>query len=989
MLHALFEKVTKLSPRRLTAVTLAAAAASAVTAAALFPVMTSGVQRYRDIVVGEITYADAYKHGDILFSFMTVACFFLAWVLLALLPGGRSSDTDSRPAADAVCNDHLPWGIGAFGAGLLMFRSGLPWKEGLSLLIFLAVYAAGRFTARTEGDGVSGKGAADVGCAAPVETAIMWAVSVWGIFFSTIGVLAFVRFSVPALFAGREAAISAIPLYAAVTGGAGLLLLIRSSALLRRSIAVWSQLLMPLLLIAFFCRFMVHNGVVSGNMLPLQNRLAGLVIALGGVVLNVRGMLLRRSGPDSGSYLLVPSIVAAASFLAYVPPVFKQIDFFHTGELLLAWQQIFEYGQMPYSGFAWARGFSDAFSGLLAQLFFDGTFATFDMGFNMTGMLISGVAAYLLCRRAGPLWGLLLSMLGAQSVIFKWWLFLPILLVLAGPGLLRRPLRWLSVWLVLSVVHCLFQATSGIALTLGSLPAAAWMAFLAWRNGELTREWQQRRNPVLMTALALAVFCCATAPLLAGLVTYLRDQGVVNEIANGTVLSRATRIPEWFRWKSKPVWEFFRVGGWMVGIALMWHFLVKELSAYAREKRPESAAVIVVAVTAICSVAAFIPYSMGRIDSAGLSRTGSLSVFIAAILMPLVLRMSGRTGGRSGALLCGFLLGVSLVPFQIDPSEIAKRALVPAEAAPEMVWFNGAENGLPKVGNTYIHSEQVPMITGFKQVSDAMLKPGETFYDLTNFLAFYHFLDRKVTSLYAGYYIVTSEDLQNKVIAALEKSPPPLVLAAPAREFGSGPASLRSYRVYRWFIRKGYIPFVYQGTGYLVSGDRYRQLQIPLPEEAVVNADLAGMFAHDSLGLIPAAWGRSLDTLSERFETVPTADPTLTAIANAAVAGPDGKTVSGLTNCRITGGLDGSRADFMVLRIKGADASAPIPARLHWAGSGRMDNVLDFLAVPGVPLLVPVGSHPAWLRSSRIEQFNIELAGTAAVERVGFLHLKK
>lgn len=969
------------NPRRHAVVTAVAAAAAVSVVTLFFQRLSVGTQSYRDIVVGEITYADAYKHADILLPFLAVGCFFLIWFVLVLLPFNRSPDIPVPCAKTGAENRMLPWGLCFFGAGLLLFRNGGPRYEFVILLALLAVYAAARFVAKPN-DQMASMDETE-GCHT-ISSVLTWAVSVWGIFFSIIGLLALVRFIMPTIFVGREGNVSSMPLYAALIGGFGLLLLLRSSASLRCKIAIWSQLLIPLVLLTFFSRVMIQNGVVSDNLLPMHSKIIGLVIAIGGVTLNVWGIIRCKFESDKNQYLLVPSIVAAASFLAYVTPAVKPVDFFHTGEQLLAWQQIFEYGQMPYSGFAWARGWSDAFPGLLAKLFFDGTFATFDHGFNVTGMLIAGVAAFLLCRAVGPLWGLVLSMLGAQSGIFKWWLFLPILLILADPVLLRRPLRWLSAWLVLSVIHCLYQATSGIALTFGTLPVAFWMVYQSWKNNEVKSVWETHRKTFLVSALTLAAFCCAATPLLIGFVSYLHDQGAVNEIANGTVLGRPTRIPEWFRWKTKFLWEMFRVGGWMFGIIILWHYTVRELSEYRRSgNTAASGPALVVGIAAIFSTIAFIPYSMGRIDSAGLSRTGTLSVFIFAVLIPLLIRASKRSNEKPAMFLCSFFLGISLVPFQINLPAIAKSAVAPTEISSDMVWFNGAANGLPMVGETFMQGDQLEMITGFKQVADSVLKPGETFYDLTNFLAYYYFLDKKVSSIYAGYYTVTSEVLQNKVIAALEKSPPPLVLAAPAREYFE-PASVRSYRVYRWFMQKGYVPFVFRGMGYLVKSDRCKQLPIPIQTESSMTDDLSRMFAPGPLGLIPVAWGRSLDELARRFDKVKVA----TSIST--MSGSVNKIIANRVNCNIEGGINGGFADFLLLRINAKSRPEPLLVKLHWASPERSDNELEFYAVPEAPLLVPIGSHPAWLRTARVDQLNIEITGApATIEQVEFLHLKR
>lgn len=971
-----------ISPLMLLGITAIASAMTGVIIYFALPRLTSGSQVYNDLIVGEITFADAYKHGDLLFAYAGVGCFFACWLLVAVLAIFRGAE--SFPARDQIKQSITGWlpvsGLAAFGFVLVVIRRGGSGFELGALFLLIALYLAALKCFGSEGR----KAASDY--------LVSFAVTVWGLFFSGVGILALARFSLPQLVAVREEWLFLLPLYVAVLGGLLFACCVRSSKQLQSRIVLACQVLVPLVLLLFFTMVLSKNGVTTDNLVPFRARLIGCLLAFGGVVLNIRIFLRCSSGREENNRILMPSVVSAAAFLTYNVPQLKQIDFFHTGELLLAWQQIFEKGQFPYTGFAWARGWSDALPGLLNSLLLGGTFATFDLAFNLMGMVIAGLAAFLLCRSVGTLWGLVLSSLGAQMGMFKWFLFLPVLLLLADSALLKRPLRWLSLWFVLSVIHCLFQATAGLALTLGTMPIALWMAAAAWQRGDFADCWRKQRNSFILTLLALLCFAAAVAPMLAGFVTYVREQGVVNEIANGTVLLRAMRIPAWFRWESQLNWELFRIGGWMVAIVLFWYLLFRERMGKRLPERltiPDEATVI--GVAGILSTIVFIPYSMGRIDSGGLSRTGAVSLFALGILLPLMLVHSGRIRTRTGTILCGLLMGVGLVPFQINPAKLSRQAVEGVKVPAEAVWFDGAANRLPKIGSMFVPADQLSMITGFKRVVDVVVMPEETYYDLTNHLALYYYLDKKVTSVYAGFYIVTSEELQRRVIAELEKSPPPIVLAGPARPFGSGLASLRCYRVYRWFLQNGYLPHIENGLGYLVRKDRYPLLHQSEASSAVRLEQLVSMFGHESLGAIPLAWGRSFARLERRFDRIPVGQPEVSMNAETRFV-PERSALMPVsrTVCRFGDGINGGVADFLELQISGERQLERLGVRLSWKAAGQSVHELSFEAEPGIPLLVPVGSHPGWLGTDNISELAIEVSGSpAAVERLTFLHLKK
>lgn len=977
------DRFLTLQPSMLLGITVIAAAMTGAIIYFVMPLLTNGSQVYNDLVVGEITFADSYKHGDLLLAYAGVGSFFGCWLLLALLVVffGKES-LFARYQAEQNISDWLPVsGLFAVALVLISIRKDGGWFEPGALLLLSVLYL---IALKYFGSGQR---------KAATDYLVSIAVTVWGLFFSGIGMLLLGLFFIPQLIVARGESLFQLPFCAALLGGLLFAGCLRTSKQFRCKIVLASQILVPLVLLLYFTLVLTDKGVTANYLVHFKSRLIGCVLAFGGVLLNIRLFLRYGSGREEKNCILTPSVISAAAFLAYkAPPQLKQLDFFHTGELLLAWQQIFEKGQMPYTGFAWARGFSDALPGLLNSLVFEGTFASFELSFSLMGMVISGLATFLLCRSVGTLWGLVLSLLGAQMGMFKWYLFLPVLLLLIDTDLLKRPLRWLSVWFVLSIIHCLFQATAGLALTLGTMPIAFWMAAAALQGGDLADCWRRQRSTFVLSMVALGCFSAAVSPLLAGFITYVREQGVVNEVANGTVLLRAMRIPVWFRWKSQLIWEFFRIGGWMAAIALFWHLLCRErLGKFLPEKFTLPDASTVVGVSGILSTIVFIPYSMGRIDTSGLSRTGTVSLFALGILLPLTLVLSGRLRTSAGAILCGMLMGVALAPFQLSPEKLSRQAVEGVKVPAEAIWFDGPANRLPKIGSMYFPAEQAYTITGLKRVIDVVVRPEETYFDLTNNLALYYYLDKKVTSIYAGFYIVTSEELQRKVISELEKSPPPIVLAGPARSFGSGLASLRCYRVYRWFMLNGYLPHIENGLGYLVRKDRYPLLNQSGISSVAQLEQLVSMFGHDSLEAIPLAWGRNFARLERRFDRMPVSQPDVT-VTKEMVYVPEKSVFIPVTRtyCRFVDGINGGTADFLEMQISGERTVERLGVRLSWQAEGQQAHELRFAAEPGVPLLVPVGSHPGWIGTASITQIAIEISGSPAVlERLKLLCLKK
>jgi hypothetical protein len=963
------------APSRLLAVTGLSAAIAAGAGYLSWPALQNGSQKYRDIIVGEITMGDSYKTPDFLVVYLVVALFFLSWFMLARVAAMFGSGNAVPAAAGSVDDGEFaalfPAGFFAYVLMLGLSRIGAGLVEGAVAVVAVTCYALPCFLPGPAGD---------AGRAARFRQKSIWLLlTTLFTFFALTALIVLARFLAPGIVVANAGYTAAIPLYGTLLAAVGLASRLSLSPARLRRIAQAVQAVIPLLLLTGFTRVYQQNAQISGNRISATTMLVALVLAGSGVWLNIRSLRAADRGNDDlapGRMILWPTVVAIASFLAYAPPEYFAADFFHTGELALAWQQVFEKGQFPFSGFALARGFGDSFPGLLNVLLFDGDYASFPVAFALMPMIWSGLTAFFLCRLVGTGWGGAIAFCMAAQPPVKFWIFLPILLALALPALLARPFRWLVTWLGLSLLHCLFHTTSGIALTIGTFPIALWQAYLLVAGGEPGKAWREQRTRVMLGAVCVVTPLLLAAPVLLAWVKYVLAQGAANEISNGKLLLQNGAMPDWFRWKNRYLWELFRVGGWISGVFVLWHLFVRG-RALAGVDRKVPQPLSVVCLGGIFSAIAFVSYSMGRIDAKGISRPGSISLVWLGVLVPVVLILGRRQRKPAVTVIgVGLLLGISSAPGYLDAGAMARTATGAISVPASAVRVSGEGLGLPKLGDAFMEPEKLQTLVAMKKVTDTFLSGNETYLDLTNHIAMYYLLDKKVPGIYAGYYIVTSEALQQQVIAAVERSRPPVVWIGPAREFGSGKASLRSYRLYRWLLKQDYTFLEHDGLQFLVRTDRFREKGLTPPSPAENMAGLVTAFAHPVLAEIPVSWGRSLPLLADRFARA-AVQPRLLTSGTALQPVFDGeiRPVTGF-DWALDTTLDGGTADFLTCTVASGPRVEPVIVKISWKSGGEPyaeERSVIFMAKAGVPLLVPLGSHPAWLLSRSISGVRIDL----------------
>jgi len=965
---------TSIRSRTLLAVTIISSLFSALLVYCAWPFSRNGVQIYKDLIVGEITFSDSYKSGDYLLSYLAVAGFFLCWFLLLAVVRRRLQETVCQDPSDSPggCTPwQVLWGCAACAAGVLLVRRQLGVLEA-GLLALVALAGLCRF----------------YGIARHKDPALLVANLIWLALttvlalFSLLGIAALATFLFPATTFLSGSIGAMIPV-------AGLVIVVLLLACLklpqaaRLRVTRWVQLGVPLLILVGFTRIFRQGDMITGNEVPYLTKFFALGVSVSGIGMNV--LLCRRSKEHAEAEsldrtILLPTVLSIAAFLAYKTPQYFPHDFFHVGESWIAWQQIVEFSKFPYDGYAIQRGFIDMLPGLLNVLFFDGTYASYNSAFSLWWLMGGALTSWLVCRIVGVGWGLALSLCLAPIAIFKLWMFLPILLILAHPKLLAAPARWLVVWFFSCLVHCLCHHSTGIAMTIGTFPLAAWYGFGALRSGELQNLWFRRRWLVVCILSICLLTLLVLSPILVAWVSFFREQETANEIANGIVLGQRVVVPEWFRWKSPLVWEVFRTAGWLVGLISLWHMFVHERIMFAREQcRWKITPSTVICLVGFVAAVGFIPYSMGRIDPKGLSRPGYTAQLLLGCLVPLSMLLTPHIRKITFTYVSvGMLLGIVVASEYTNFFLLPARAVAALEVPPEAIRVDGARSGLPHLGSPFIPQDRLQDILTVKQVMDAVLQEGETYLDLTNNMALYPLLGKEVPSVYAGYYIATSQKIQQRMIAALASDPPPLVWVAPARTFGTGSAALRSYRLYRWVMKSGYLPFSYNGAQFLVRKDRYARLRLPELSMAEQLRGLATAFPDHDLGQLPAAWGSSFSRLEKRFVAAPfpRAETVLTAgsleVPEVGLLLPARRFTISLKEP-----LAGGEWDFMALTIHSQRPDKlPLKVKISWNLPGRPPEdgyAVTLLAGKGAPLLIPLGASPTWLLSP-IEAVTVEIA---------------
>lgn len=296
--------------------------------------------------------------------------------------------------------------------------------------------------------------------------------------------------------------------------------------------------------------------------------------------------------------------------------------------------------------------------------------SAFTRATQLTIVALVAVTMGLLVRLVSPSVALLLvpgvAALAGEGLSDRYVLFGLSVAILAQAPILRRPLTWLGVWLLLSVLNLLFIPTTGVAFLVASLPFVA----LEVRVALTKRAIRPGDVVALLVGLAAVALCL---PMLGGLARFVIEQGSRNDAAWGQPMFPA--LPALQSWHFGLL-MLMRAGGWWVGVPIAVALALAARRGAARWGLAAGSSIVLLLMV-------LTPYAFGRVGPWGLSRSGMVTLVVAGLLIPLVLfRARELTGGlgvllaRIGAAFTAVALGFTLMVFTpgLQPMTIWPRA---------------------------------------------------------------------------------------------------------------------------------------------------------------------------------------------------------------------------------------------------------------------------------------------------------------------------
>lgn len=772
-----------------------------------------------------------------------------------------------------------------------------------------------------------------------------------------------------------------------------------------------SQILVPISLLIYIEHIFIYKEKIVTMPIPFYTKLIFITISLFGVLYNLKN-IKKISNDNTISFskiILLPSIISIVCFMNYKVPDFNvfKIDEFHYGELILPLDQFINHNLKMYSEFVPVQAMYSLILGGINKIFLGGFYSSFYIANIFFSFFIVAFTTFFICLEIGNSWGFFL-------LIFNTFLFnntsrlsfsLLLFSILINPNLIKKPLVWLSLYIIGSILDILYIPAIGLVFSMAIFPFATLLAYKVIKNNLSEKKEKTYIISILLVIVSILLYL---SPLLGEIVTFLKENGSGNTPAYGIGLLsnydmsdtsnkifKTNQLLKIIKYVLKISFDLFRIGGWLFGISFILLLFFKHIKS---EKNSISIEQFINPITLISCIAilfpiGLIPYSMGRIDyGLTISRTGMLTLSMLGLFIPMSIVFVKLSKKKElFSVLLGLLLGsiLSLLSIYSLAGQITNKLISNSPISKsEMIYINGKDIDLPKLGNTFLEKHQLEEIKGLDRITKLFLKEDETYFDLTNRSLAYFLINRKVPVSYSADYLYINYEIQSKILKQLEKSPPFLVWLSPYIRFDGGNASpsLRDYRIYKWLMNRNYQYYKDGNLEFLVRNDRYQEILklhkdklSYFPNKAKENELLDKVFHELDLKYIPISWGQSFESLKDRFEEsklLPMQDSlTLDLNKNNLLF-------------KISENISGNKLDFIKMNIS-TDLSTK-DAQIYWSDENKDFNEINSFKfkIKKTTLLIPMGSSPNWLKRNNIRYLELKLLGDNNKEKLQIDSLK-
>lgn len=548
--------------------------------------------------------------------------------------------------------------------------------------------------------------------------------------------------------------------------------------------------------------------------------------------------------------------ISVAGLCTFQGIAYKLIDGHHQGELVLAFQQLKEYQQIPYTDYYPVSGLFPVILGGLMEIFGGGGLTSSDAIVAIYSFLISSAVVVLGARFVSREYLLLIVfIIPMANGYVRTNLLLPYILILLLPELIERKGVWILVWIALSFLEGFYYPLYGVASVMGIIP----LAFLQIREYIAEKEYKKDiRKPWFVVAIMLeSVVLVLSLPSLTGAIRHTLVYASGSKLSN-SISVFGTSVPENFmswlnecEWLKRCIWYTVRysIPAWFVWVCAL--LTLKALKKNKLREIVKYSKVFNMSVYAGVVLLISCTLTLMRIDQDSfLARSLWVLAPMVGVLLAIILISYLEHSTAGMALLAIVFLVITLTTGNCVTA-LDSKFTKSIGIEKDCVYVSREEsNKYENLGEGFLPKEVYQNLDRYFNVSSKLLEidPNLCFWGLD--LNYIYILNLKTCGQPSVSAIASYDDAQME-LESLEKEKPVI--------FADTLSAVSSYYLYTWLMQ----------TDLYIYSDEF---DVYLPAEFAAKAGFAcsdkktGYEPVTSIGRLPGSLGKSFESLSSNFE---------------------------------------------------------------------------------------------------------------------------
>lgn len=726
-----------------------------------------------------------------------------------------------------------------------------------------------------------------------------------------------------------------------------------------------SQLLLPLCFLCISHYEYLYQGKVIIQYDSLKMKIAMGIVTAVLIGYNIYCIFWRDRQKEEGT-IYISSFLSLAVYASYVLPrgtiSGTPLEMYHYGEFSGPLHQLLSFGTIPYLDTMPIHGVCDYLQAGIWYTLFDGTYASFEAAMVIGCVLMAVITAAIVyyCvenKLAGLLFILLFSLFGDPYYYARWAFVLPFIFIIFSKKVRMDFSKLLWSWTFISILSIAWNPSIGGACALAALPMILYEGIheKGWRIFLQLKE-KEGRKKLLPWYLPLLVLGICFIPMFFAILRYIVENSAAILETTGDILMAELTSPY--------VW--YATFGFAFSLLAAFYFLIGKKGA--DRKLAIYAMLFLILFNGIIVKYTFVRTQFGE---RGIIVTAACSLFLILMVMLPYLKEHRST---STLVILLFLFGCVTWAKGARLWELPGRIFEQEEISDDYVFASVEETGIPGLGNIYITEEQKTELMNLNELAADLCGPYQ-FVDMTNQLAHYNILNRKVLLPFSSTYNTNNRVMQTRAIEVLKELKPEVIVVWPAWEHDSGSLSTRNYYLYQ-YLAGNYVPCRYKNIIFLTN---QREIQ----EQYESAYEELGQIMHvERLKMLPSVWGN--EYLEEK-ETEDLSVKYSLADTNAEKLGGNHYRMTAEENYFLYGFEDlvnGIEIPFLRIRVKPSKEGQTVPnfeGVVYFMDEGKgLKESHRFIYDGGEgAFLIPLTTSPYWSYSDKIQTVMLDFISSS------------